>query len=251
MRLRDVTLTPAANSGKRKNVGAASRDSCVAGCYPRLSSRRERADAGGTGRAAAGGDTLRRCSRIFAADGCRRGKDARRSQGPPARIDRSPDRPAPRAHLQNHRGRHADRVRLGRRRRALRRRRAAGDGGSQRQSAGERAHPLAHRHQPRRRHGRRRRHVRRRRQCRGADRGARRTRRDLRQRLGARAGWRKAADRLRRYGRAWRQEHRAAGARLPRREGHRAAPEPRTTGRQGRSRCGRTDPGSRCCRSQI
>ena len=122
-----------------------------------------------------GGDPLRRCRRIFAADGRGRGKNARRPQEPPPGTDRSADRPTPRAHLQDHRRRHPDRVRLGRRCRALRRRGAAGHGGSQRQSAGERAHPLSYRHQPRRRHGRRRRHVRRRRQCRGAAPGDRRS----------------------------------------------------------------------------
>src|SRR5437868_12823527 len=51
------TLTPTANSGKRKI------DCHERGCYPRFSSR-EREDGGGTGRAAAGGDPVRRCRRL-------------------------------------------------------------------------------------------------------------------------------------------------------------------------------------------
>ena len=93
---------------------------------------------------------------------------------------------------------------------------AAGEGEAQRRRAARAAARLPHRRQPRRRHRRGRRHPRRRRQHRRPHAGARRAgrRRHLRHRL--RPGEGEAAGRLRLARRAEGQEHRRAGAGLPR-----------------------------------
>ena len=79
----------------------------------------------GAGRAPAGGDPRGRCRRLLAPDGAGRGRHARRVEGNPARTRRSEDRRVSRPHRQDHRRRHAGRVRQRRRCGALRGRGAA------------------------------------------------------------------------------------------------------------------------------
>ncbi len=143
---------------------------------------------------------------------------------------------------------------------ALRGRGAAGDARAEHRHRGGQPHRIAHRRQPRRRDRRGRRSLWRRRQHRGAHRSLGRCRRGVRLQYGSRPRSRPAALCLRGSGRAAGQEHRPAGAGLPRRA---ARPAPATLARErgtGSGRDGRglrqhchspTSRRSRCCRLPI
>ena len=73
----------------------------------------------GTRRTQAGRHSRRGCRRLQPAHGCGRGRHARAAEGASARTDRPQDRRTSRAHRQDHRRRHAGRVRQRRRRGAL------------------------------------------------------------------------------------------------------------------------------------
>src|SRR5438552_8335453 len=81
---RDGTGAPGATAGEWNAAGplrVTGAGPAVMFAYP----RGEQADGRGTGRAAAGGDPVRRCRWLFAAHGGRgRGKNPRRSEGTPA-----------------------------------------------------------------------------------------------------------------------------------------------------------------------
>ena len=171
-------------------------------------------DGRGAGPTQVGGDRGGRRGRLFAADGRRRPGHAATAQGAAQRAVRPQGRRAWRAHLQDHRRRHSDRVPQCRERGPACARCARRPGWTQRRYRPGQSDRAAHRRQPGRHPGRGRRHLWRRRQCRGAFGDAVPTGRGLCLGQRARPGGRQAGGGVRGPGRAIAEEHRTGGPRL-------------------------------------
>ena len=201
---------------------------------------------------AVGGGAGGGCRRLQPPDGSRRGRHAGPAEVAAQDAGRSLHRRASRPHRQDHRRRHAGRVRQRRRCGALRGRNPARHGRAKRRCAAGHAHRIPDRHPCRRHHHRRQRYFRRRRQHRGPAGGHRRTRRRLHLRRRAAADSRQGRFRIRRHGPAEPEEHRRADARVALAAGRSVlVVDDGETHRPRPPLALPTSPPSRCCRSRT